>query len=222
MKFGVLIFPGSNCDRDCLFAAEQGSGSKAIPIWHKDTVLPKVDALIVPGGFSFGDYLRCGAIARFSPIMDDVLKFAEAGGPVLGICNGFQILTEIGLLPGVLLRNKSLRFLCEPTYLRVESTESPFTKMYSAGQVVNMPIAHHDGNFYADDATLDRIEGEGQVLFRYANVAGEVDPTFCANGSARNIAGIRNGAGNVVGMMPHPDRVADPLLGCSDGLAMFQ
>lgn len=204
MKFAMLVFPGSNCDWDCYHVIANVLKQKAQFVWHKETKLPKVDGVIVPGGFSYGDYLRTGAIARFSPIMKEVVSFANQGGKVLGICNGFQILTEAGLLPGVLMRNKNLKFICETVSLQVEKTH----------QVIRMPIAHGDGNYFADEETLNRLEGEGQVLLRYH----PVNP----NGSQRNIAGIRNAKGNVMGMMPHPERCAEAALGNEDGKKIFE
>ena len=213
MKFGIVVFPGSNCDWDCYHVLTHVLQQKAEFVWHKESKLPKVDTVILPGGFSYGDYLRTGAIARFSPIMLEVKKFAERGGTVIGICNGFQVLTEAGLLPGVLMRNQGLKFICENTALKVVNNDSLFTKDYAPNTVVHMPIAHGDGNYFADEATLNRLEGEGQVLFRY-----ESNP----NGSQRNIAGIRNAKGNVMGMMPHPERCAEGILGNEDGKKIFE
>jgi phosphoribosylformylglycinamidine synthase len=215
MKSAVIVFPGSNCDRDAATALEQLSGEKPAMVWHADSELPEVDLVVLPGGFSYGDYLRSGAMAAQSHIMRDIKAKADKGLAVLGICNGFQMLTETGLLPGALLRNADLKFVCRPVGLEVEETQSAFTRKYDKGQHVTFPVAHGDGNYFADDATLDRLEGEGRVVFRYA--AGD-NP----NGSARNIAGILSEKRNVMGLMPHPERVCDPLLGGTDGIAMFQ
>ncbi len=213
MKFGVVVFPGSNCDHDCWYAASQNLGFPTDMIWHDSTSLGGVDAVILPGGFSYGDYLRCGAIAKFSPVMAAVKKFAADGGLVAGICNGFQILVEAGLLPGALLRNRGLKFICREVGLKVETTNSPFTANASHGQLLRMPIAHNEGCYYADDATLDRLEAEDRVILRYAE-----NP----NGSLRDIAGILNEGRNVMGMMPHPDRACDPLMGSIDGRLILQ
>jgi phosphoribosylformylglycinamidine synthase I len=216
-KVGILVFPGSNCDRDCQYAVTEVMGAQADFVWHKDPALPQVDAVIIPGGFSYGDYLRTGAIARFSPVMAAVTRFAEAGGLVLGICNGFQILLEAGLLPGAMLRNGSLSFVCKDIHLRVENTDSPFTRRCKPGQVLTLPIAHGEGNYYADHATLSSLKARNQVVFRYCTQDGKVTPEANPNGSLDNIAGIVNDAGNVLGMMPHPERCADALLGNEDG-----
>ena len=214
MKTAVIVYPGSNCDRDAATAIERVTGTAPLMVWHGDSALPDgLDFIMVPGGFSYGDYLRSGAIAARSPITADLIRRAEAGVPVLGVCNGFQILTETGLLPGTLMRNAGLRFVCERTPLTVETTNTRFTRGYEAGRELSIPIAHHDGNFFADAETLDRIEGEGQVVFRYG-----ANP----NGSARDIAGVTNTAGNVLGMMPHPERAVDPVHGGTDGLALFE
>lgn len=220
-RFGVVVFPGSNCDHDAYHAVGHVLGADAVFLWHKDADLKQVDAVILPGGFSFGDYLRCGSIARFSPIMREVVDFAKKGGPVIGICNGFQILTESGLLPGALLRNTRLLFACRTVHLRVESNASLFTRSLHPGQVLTMPIAHGEGNYYTDPETLAELEGEGQVLFRYCTEDGTVDPVVNPNGSLNNIAGIQNRAGNVLGMMPHPERAAETLLGSDQGLGIF-
>ena len=215
MKAAVIVFPGSNCDRDAATALEQLSGEKPAMVWHADSTLPEVDLVVLPGGFSYGDYLRSGAMAAQSHIMRDIKAKADKGLAVLGICNGFQMLTETGLLPGALLRNADLKFVCRPVGLEVEETQSAFTRKYDKGQQVSFPVAHGDGNYFADDATLDRLEGEGRVVFRYAK--GD-NP----NGSARDIAGILSEKRNVMGLMPHPERVCDPLLGGTDGVALFQ
>lgn len=222
VRFGVIVFPGSNCDHDALHAVGTVLKQEARFIWHKESALGDVDAIIIPGGFSYGDYLRCGAIARFSPIMKDVVRFAREGGVVMGICNGFQILTEVGLLPGALLRNDSLRFECKDVFLRVENSNSRFTGESSQGDVLRIPIAHGEGNFFADEETLDRLEANGQVIFRYSTPSGELTPKANPNGSSRNIAGIVNEAGNVLGMMPHPERACDSLLGNTDGQVVFK
>ncbi|MEI6073437.1 MAG: phosphoribosylformylglycinamidine synthase subunit PurQ [Verrucomicrobiae bacterium] len=222
MKFSVLRFPGSNCDQDCVHALNAIPGASADYVWHKDTSLDGCDAVVVPGGFSYGDYLRCGAIARFSPIMKTVREFAAAGGPVIGICNGFQILCESGLLPGALVRNRDLHFVCEHVRLRVELHDSRFTSAARTGQILNIPIAHGEGCYFADDATLDRLRANGQVVLRYCDDQGRTAAEANPNGSRDNIAGIRNEAGNVFGLMPHPERACDPLLGSTDGLAIFR
>jgi phosphoribosylformylglycinamidine synthase len=212
VKVAVVRFPGSNCDADALHAARQ-AGHAAGFVWHRETGLGGADVVVLPGGFSYGDYLRPGAIARFSPVMQAVIAHARAGGPVIGICNGFQILCEAHLLPGQLVRNAGLAFVCREVAIRVESTATPFTARYTAGQVLRMPVAHGDGRYVADDATLDRLEAEGRVVFRYA--------ADNPNGALRDIAGIRNEAGNVLGMMPHPERAVEPLLGSADGAPLF-
>jgi phosphoribosylformylglycinamidine synthase subunit PurQ / glutaminase len=222
MKFAVIVFPGSNCDHDAHYTASHVLGQDAEFVWHKETSLKGADVVILPGGFSHGDYLRTGAIARFSPIMSTVTEFARRGGPVLGICNGFQVLLEAGLLPGAMLRNRDLKFHCEHVWLRTEQTDTPFTLGASRGQVLKLPIAHGEGNYFADAATLDRIEGEGQVAFRYANPDGVVNPESCPNGAQRNIAGIVNETGRVLGMMPHPERLYEPALGGTDGRRVFE
>ena len=222
MKFGIVTFPGSNCDYDTFQAVVETLGEEAVMLWHKDHDLQGSDVVILPGGFSYGDYLRPGAIARFSPIMQEVVQHAERGGPVVGICNGFQIACEAGLLPGALLRNASLKFVCAPIHLRVESDDTWFTSRYERGQSIVLPIAHGDGRYSADDDTLDRLEGEGQIVFRYAPSALEAEEAYNPNGSMRDIAGIVNGAGNVLGMMPHPERAVDVLLGSVDGLPLFE
>jgi phosphoribosylformylglycinamidine synthase len=222
VKFGIVTFPGSNCDYDAYQAVVEGLGEDAVFLWHKDHDLQQSDVIVLPGGFSYGDYLRPGAIARFSPVMQDVMAFAKRGGPVLAVCNGFQIACEAGLLPGALLRNASLKFVCELVQLRVETTETLFTNRYEHGAILRIPIAHGDGRYTADDDTLDRLEGEGRVVMRYIGGPGDADEWWSPNGSMRAIAGIVNEAGNVLGMMPHPERAVAPLLGSTDGLGIFE
>ena len=222
MKFGIVTFPGSNCDYDAYQAVVEKLGEEAVYLWHKDHDLQKSDVIVLPGGFSYGDYLRAGAIARFSPVMQDVVAFAKRGGPVLAICNGFQIACEAGLLPGALLRNASLKYICEFVRLRVETNDTLFTNRYAVGDFMKVPIAHGDGRYTADEATLDKLEGEGRVVFRYAGGPADADEWWSPNGSMRAIAGIVNDAGNVLGMMPHPERAVDPLLGSADGLGVFE
>ncbi len=221
MKFGVVTFPGSNCDYDAYRAVVDSLGEQAVYLWHKGHDLQNADVVILPGGFSYGDYLRPGAIARFSPIMTEVVAHARRGGPVLGICNGFQIACEAGLLPGALLRNESLKFVSELVSLRVEQPDTLFTNRYREGQVIRVPIAHGDGRYTADDATLDRLEGDGRVVFRYVSSRGDADEWWSPNGSMRAIAGIVSAEGNVLGMMPHPERAVDALLGSADGTPLF-
>jgi phosphoribosylformylglycinamidine synthase I len=215
MKSAVVVFPGSNCDRDAATALEQLSGQKTYMAWHQDTTLPDVDLIVLPGGFAYGDYLRCGAMAAQSPIMRDVKRRADEGTAVLGICNGFQVLTETGLLPGAFLRNADLKFVNRPVTLEVEETQSVFTRRFNKGERVVFPVANGEGNYFADEDTLNRLEQEGRVAFRYA---ADDNP----NGSVRNIAGILNEKRNVLGLMPHPERVCDPLLGGTDGAALFK
>jgi phosphoribosylformylglycinamidine synthase len=222
MKFGIITFPGSNCDYDAYQGVVEKLGEEATYLWHKDHDLQGSDVVVLPGGFSYGDYLRAGAIARFSPIMQDVAAFAKRGGPVLGICNGFQIACEAGLLPGALLRNVSLKYIAEFVRLRVENTDTLFTNRYEKDQTLLIPIAHGDGRYTADDETLDRLEGEGRVVFRYVGGPRDADEFWSPNGSMRAIAGIVNEAGNVLGMMPHPERAMDELLGSDDGLGVFE
>ncbi len=222
MKIGVVTFPGSNCDYDCFKAVQERMEAEPVYLWHGDHDLQGVDAVFLPGGFSYGDYLRAGAIAAQSPIMREVRAFAEGGGPVAGICNGFQILCEAGLLPGALMRNRSLKFRSRSVHLRVERADTPFTSEYSVGQVLHVPIAHGEGCYFADEATLDRVEGEGLVAFRYSAPDGTIDAEANPNGSARNIAGVVNERGNVLGMMPHPERAVEALLGSTDGLGLFR
>ena len=213
MKSAVIVFPASNCDRDAKVALEEMTGKPVRMVWHQDNELPEVDLVVLPGGFSYGDYLRCGAMASQSAVMKAVRAHADKGGMVLGICNGFQVLTESGLLPGALMRNAGLKFVCKPVTLSVEETQNAFARHYEKGQEIIVPIAHGEGNYYADEETLDRLEGEGRVVFRYKG-----NP----NGSARDIAGILNDKRNVLGMMPHPERVVDPITGGTDGRALFQ
>lgn len=222
MKFGIVTFPGSNCDYDAYQAVVEQLGEEAVYLWHKDHDLQKSDVIILPGGFSYGDYLRAGAIARFSPVMQDVIAFAKRGGPVLAICNGFQIACEAGLLPGALLRNASLKYICEFVRLRVENNDTLFTNRYQVGDIMRVPIAHGDGRYTADESTLDRLEGEGRVVFRYAGGPADADEWWSPNGSMRAIAGILSDRGNVLGMMPHPERAVDPLLGSADGVGVFE
>ena len=222
MKVGIVRFPGSNCDEDAYHAVVDHLGADAVYCWHKDHDLQGADLVILPGGFSYGDYLRPGAIARFSPIMQEVVAHARRGAPVLAICNGFQIACEAGLLPGALLRNAHLRFVCEQVHLRVESIATRFTARYHIGQVIRVPVAHGDGRYTADADTLARLEGEGQVVFRYVDAQGHVTNAANPNASQRNIAGIINAAGNVLGMMPHPERAVDERLGSADGLPLLQ
>jgi phosphoribosylformylglycinamidine synthase len=221
VSFGVIVFPGANCDHDAYHAAKHVAAQDATFLWHEDESVGDVDVVIVPGGFSYGDYLRSGAIAQFSPIMEDVVRFANDGGLVLGICNGFQILCEAGLLPGTLMRNESLRFTCKDTTLRVETSETPFTAAMQSGQVVTFPVAHGEGRYYADDDVLDALEAHGQVVFRYAEADGTVTEAANPNGSVHNIAGITNRAGTVCGLMPHPERCVEALLGNDDGRLVF-
>lgn len=221
MKAAVIVFPGSNCDRDVKLALERTPGVEPIMVWHKETDLPKVELIVLPGGFAFGDYLRCGAIAALSPVMFEVRQRAEKGVPVLGICNGFQVLTETGLLPGALLQNAGLKFLGKDVNVKVETSQSIFTNKYEAGQTVRVPIAHHEGNYFADADTLKRLEDNGQVAFRYCAEDGEVSPEANPNGAAHNIAGIFNETKTILGLMPHPERLAEAALGGTDGKALF-
>jgi phosphoribosylformylglycinamidine synthase subunit PurQ / glutaminase len=222
MKWSVLQFPGSNCDQDCVHVLGQVLKQEVVSVWHKKDSLPETDVVVVPGGFSYGDYLRCGAIARFSPIMKAVRDHAEAGGTVIGICNGFQILCEARFLPGALIRNRDLSFLCEQVQLRVETPGTRFTSTYSTGQVLNIPIAHGEGNYIADAATLHSLEVNQQILFRYCDSLGRTTPESNPNGSALHIAGICNRRGNVLGLMPHPERASEAALGSVAGLGIFQ
>jgi phosphoribosylformylglycinamidine synthase subunit PurQ / glutaminase len=222
MRAAVVTFPGSNCDYDCYKAINDVLGEEAYFVWHRETDLGDPDVVILPGGFSYGDYLRAGAIARFSPVMDEVSRFARDGRPILGVCNGFQILCEAGLLPGALVRNRDLRFLGRDITIRVERTDTIYTRHYDEGQILRLPLAHGEGNFVADPGTLRRIEDDGRVVFRYANERGEPTDGANPNGSMNNIAGIMNDAGNVLGLMPHPERVVEGLLGGTDGLPLFE
>ena len=223
MKFAVVVFPGSNCDHDAYHAAKHVLGQQAEFVWHKETSLAGADVVILPGGFAHGDYLRTGAIARFSPVMASVKAFADAGGPVLGVCNGFQILLEAGLLPGAMLRNRGLKFICEHVSVRVEETDTPFTSRCVKGQVLRIPINHGEGNYYAPDETLDRLERDLRVIFRYVDAStGAPSEAANPNGAARSIAGICSERRNVVGMMPHPERACEPMLGSGDGLVLFE
>jgi phosphoribosylformylglycinamidine synthase subunit PurQ / glutaminase len=222
MKFGVLVFPGSNCDRDIVWVTQGLLNQPTRMIWHEESDLSEIDVVIVPGGFSYGDYLRCGAIARFSPVMRATIDHANAGKMVLGICNGFQVLTEAGLLPGALVRNRDLHFICDRVPLRVERSDLAWTQNYTTEQVIELPIAHGEGSYYADADTLKSLEDNGQVLFRYSDAAGNITTEGNPNGSLNNIAGICNLQGNVLGMMPHPERASDPALGKVDGLVLFE
>jgi phosphoribosylformylglycinamidine synthase len=222
MKAAVIVFPGSNCDRDVRIALEAVTGSPVAMIWHGDSVVPACDLIVLPGGFSYGDYLRCGAMAAHSAVMRDVIAKAKAGTPVLGICNGFQILCEAGLLPGILQRNASLKFVCRDVWLKVEQPDTIFTARYAKGEVIRIPIAHGDGNYFADEATLDELEGEGRVVFRYVDKAGNATRPANPNGSQRNIAGICDKTRRILGLMPHPERMFEPLLSGIDGRRVFE
>ncbi len=221
MKFGVVVFPGSNCDHDTYHVVSKVIGQPVDFIWHKEEEIDRFDAIILPGGFSYGDYLRSGAIARFSPVMRSITRFAQEGGLVLGICNGFQILCEAGLLPGALLRNRDLKFICEHVHICVERADTPFTSAYQRGQVLSIPIAHGEGNYFCDPATLGELESEGRIIFRYCDAGGNVTDEANPNGSLNNIAGICNRERNVMGLMPHPERASESLLGSSDGREIF-
>jgi phosphoribosylformylglycinamidine synthase len=222
MKFGIVTFPGSNCDYDAFHAVTEILGEEAVYLWHKDHELQGSDVIVLPGGFSYGDYLRVGAIARFSPIMNEVIAHAKAGGPVLAICNGFQIACEAGLLPGALMRNSHLQFVSAEVRIRVENSDTMFTNLYDRGEILRIPVAHGDGRFVATDDVLDRLEAEGRVTFRYVDASGAVTAAANPNGSERNIAGIISEGGNVLGMMPHPERACSPLLGSSDGVRLLE
>ena len=222
MKFGVIVFPGSNCDHDAYHVLSKHVGQPVDFIWHKDTDLSGFDAVVVPGGFSYGDYLRAGALAKFSPVMRSVVEFAKSGRFVFGICNGFQILCEAGLLPGALVRNKDLHFVCQHIHLRVETDQTPFTREFEAGKVLTIPIAHGEGNFVCDDQTLGELQDGDRIVFRYCNPHGEITEAANPNGSRQNIAGICNSSRNVLGMMPHPERACEGLLGSNDGREVFR
>jgi phosphoribosylformylglycinamidine synthase subunit PurQ / glutaminase len=221
-RWGVVEFPGSNCDHDALDTLDRICGQAVRPVWHEERCMGDLDAILLPGGFSYGDYLRGGAIARFANVMDQIIGFAERGGLLLGVCNGFQVLTESGLLPGVLMRNSGLRFICREVYLRVERTDTPFTSHYQLNQVISIPIAHNEGNFYLPSDQLEELEENNQVVFRYCDRNGKITPESNPNGSLNNIAGIVNSNGNILGIMPHPERRCDPLFGIPDGLGVFQ
>lgn len=221
MKFGVVIFPGSNCDRDTMYVLRDVYGYETVPLWHKETDLQKCDFVFIPGGFAYGDYLRCGAVARFSPIMESVISFAKDGGYVMGICNGFQVLCEAHLLPGALLRNISQRFICKNTYLRTETTDSLITRAIPDGTVLKIPVAHGEGRYFADEATIKSLNENDQIMFRYCDENGVVNESTNLNGSLENIAGICNETRNVFGMMPHPERASDEALGNTDGRMIF-
>ena len=222
MKFGIIVFPGSNCDRDIATVTKGVLNADTRMVWHRETDLSDLDVVVVPGGFSYGDYLRCGAIAQFSPVMNSIIEHAKQGKYVLGICNGFQILTEVGLLPGALIRNRSLHFLCDRVPVRIERNDTIWTKAYQPQQVITLPIAHGEGCYYADNDTLKALEDNDRVLLRYCSPSGEINSQHNLNGSANNIAGIINQQGNVLGMMPHPERASDRAVGSTDGLPMFQ
>ena len=222
MKWGVLVFPGSNCDRDCAYVLSEILGQQVRGIWHGDTALGGVDAVVLPGGFSYGDYLRTGAMASLSPIMTAVREFARTGGLVLGICNGFQILLEAGLLPGAMRRNIGLSFICADVRVRLENAATPFTHACESGQILRLPIAHAEGNYYADPVTLSTLQANAQIVFRYCQADGTINEAANPNGSLDNIAGIRNAAGNVLGLMPHPERCAEAVFGNQDGLPLFR
>jgi phosphoribosylformylglycinamidine synthase I len=222
MNAAVVVFPGSNCDRDVKVALEAVTGRPVNMVWHADTAIPSCDLIVLPGGFAYGDYLRCGAMAAHSPIMRDVVAKAKAGTPVLGICNGFQVLTETELLPGVLMRNASLKFVCRDVHLKVEQADTIFTSRYAKGEVIRIPVAHGDGNYFADAATLDELETEGRVVLRYVDEAGDRTDAANPNGAQRSIAGICDRTRRILGMMPHPERLFEPMLGGSDGRRLFE
>jgi len=222
MKFGVVVFPGSNCGQDCFYVIKEVLGKPVRYIWHKETSLDGFDCIILPGGFSYGDYLRTGAIARFSPVMKSITGFAKKGGTLIGICNGLQILLEAGLLPGVMLRNRGLHFICKYVYVKAENNQTRFTNLYHAGQILKIPVAHNEGNYYIDAAGLKELRDNHQIVLRYCSDTGEVDDQFNPNGALDNIAGIINRKGNVLGMMPHPERSAEKELGSEDGYGIFQ
>lgn len=222
MKFGIVVFPGSNCDRDVAMVTHELLHQPTRMVWHQETDIADLDVIVIPGGFSYGDYLRCGAIAQFSPVMQATIHHAAQGKWVLGICNGFQVLTEAGLLPGALVRNRDLHFICDRVSIRVERTDLPWTQAYQPQQVITLPIAHGEGCYYADPDTLSELENNHQILFRYCTTSGELDQAANPNGSMHSIAGICNRQGNVLGMMPHPERASDPVLGNTDGLGLFK
>lgn len=222
MKSAVIVFPASNCDRDMIVALEKITGQKPHIIWHQDSDIPDVDLIALPGGFSFGDYLRCGAMAARSPVTKKVIEHADRGGNVIGVCNGFQVLTETGLLPGALMRNDNLKFVCRDVKLKVENNDTPFTNAYSQGQVINIPVAHHDGNYFADEDTLKSLEDEGRVVFRYVDDKGQATQEANPNGSRNNIAGIISRRKNILGMMPHPERLIEKAQGGTEGLGFFE
>jgi phosphoribosylformylglycinamidine synthase I len=222
MKGAVIVFPGSNCDRDVKVAIERVIDGQVSLVWHADAGVPDADVIVLPGGFAYGDYLRTGAMAAHSPVMRDVAAKARAGTPVIGICNGFQVLCEAGLLPGVLMRNASLKFVCRDVWLKVEQTDTPFTSRFAPGEVIRLPVAHGEGNYYADAATLDQLEAEGRVVFRYVDAEGNATAEANPNGSQRNIAGICDESHRVLGLMPHPERLIEPLLGGIDGRKVFE
>jgi phosphoribosylformylglycinamidine synthase I len=222
MKFSIVVFPGSNCDQDCAYVVRELLRCEAAYVWHADRDLKGADAVIIPGGFAYGDYLRAGALARFSPVMESVADFARSGGPVLGICNGFQVLLEAGLLPGAMRVNRGLRYVCRDVFMRVENSDTPFTRLFDRGSVVKMPIGHMEGNYTAPAAVLAALEANGRVVFRYSDERGAISEAANPNGADRGIAGICNEAGNVVGLMPHPDRCAEGLLGNDAGIQMFR
>ena len=222
VKAAVIVFPGSNCDRDCVRGWQAATGEGADLVWHKESSIPDYDVVILPGGFSFGDYLRCGAIARYSPVMDEVIRLAEAGRHIIGICNGFQILTEAQLLPGALIRNRNLHFICKDVYLKIENNRCDFTSGYAAGQVVQYPIGHGEGGFTINPAGLKKLQDNDQIILRYCEADGTVKPDSAPNGSLDNIAGIMNEEGNILGLMPHPERLGEKILGGDDGKIMFE
>ncbi len=222
MRFAIVVFPGTWSDHDCQYVLRDILNQEADLVWHRNADLSGYDCVVLPGGFSYGDHLRCGAIARFSPVMDAVVRHAESGKPTIGICNGFQILCESGLLPGVLMRNDSLQFRCQDAFLRAETSDTAFTRLLEPGQVITVPISHGEGSYYADEATVDELEASGRVAFRYCDADGAPTPESNPNGSVRNIAGIVNARGNVLGMMPHPERAGEPLLGGADGLYLWR
>jgi len=222
MKFGIVVFPGSNCDEDCRYVLGDVLGQETQMVWHKESNLSTLDCIVLPGGFSYGDYLRSGAIARWSPVMQGVVEHAKRGKPVIGICNGFQILLEVGLLPGAMLRNKTLHFICRDVYLSVENSDTPFTRRLTPGERLKLPIAHNEGNYFVDPEMLKQLRGEGQIVFRYCSEAGEINEASNPNGAVENIAGICNRTKNILGMMPHPERASEILLGSEDGRKIFE